>query len=183
MAFKRISKAPWVMKMNDISSTYSADWIHVQTPSRLLLASTCNQWPATTGEKRLGDDGYWQSQLPKRLSRHNIFLVLLLSIFQDFQLDNAHSGHIEDTGYIIRVDVQHGSRNRSSHSATLPERLDQPLWQSGWVAGLATLAEWLSGWVAAADWLEQPLSHSATLSDWVAEWLESHWSVSNITQT
>ena len=29
--------------------------------------------------------------------------------------------------YYTRVDVQHGSRNRSSHSATLPERLDQPL--------------------------------------------------------
>ena len=70
------------------------------------------------------------------------------------------------------VDVQHGSRNRSSHSATLPERLDQPLnhsgraapwvteWLvqpllperlSGWVAGPASLAEWLSGWVA--EWL------------------------------
>ena len=43
--------------------------------------------------------------------------------------------------------------NRSSHSAT------QPLCQRGWT------------------------SHSATLSDYVAEWLESHWSVSNITQT
>ena len=36
-----------------------------------------------------------------------------------------------------------------SHSATLPERLDQPLWQSGRLAGAATQplshSEWLSG--------------------------------------
>ena len=50
-----------------------------------------------------------------------------------------------------RVDVQHGSRNRSSHSATLPERLDQPLSHSG------RAAEWLSGW--------------SSLSGRVAEWL------------
>ena len=38
-----------------------------------------------------------------------------------------------------RVDVQHGSRNRSSHSAT------QPLSQSGWTSHSGRAAEWLSG--------------------------------------
>ena len=42
-----------------------------------------------------------------------------------------------------RVDVQHGSRNRSSHSAT------QPLCQRGWTSHSATQpishSEWLSG--------------------------------------
>ena len=68
-----------------------------------------------------------------------------------------------------RVDVQHSSRNRSSHSATQPlcqsrsgwrshsatvaEWLLQPLWQSGWVAEWlhqATVAECLNGWIASA---------------------------------
>ena len=35
-----------------------------------------------------------------------------------------------------------------SHSATLPEWLEQPLSHSARVAASATLAEWLSGWVA-----------------------------------
>ena len=56
-----------------------------------------------------------------------------------------------------------------SHSATLPEWLEQPLSHS------VTLPEWLeqplSHSVTLPEWLEQPLSHSATLSDWVAEWL------------
>jgi len=43
------------------------------------------------------------------------------------------------------VDVQHGSRNRSSHSATGP-------------ATLTKAAEWLSG--RAAEWL-----HQATLAE------------------
>ena len=47
----------------------------------------------------------------------------------------------------------------------------------------ATLPQPLSHSALLPEWLEQPLSHSATLSDWVAEWLESHWSVSDITQT
>ena len=82
-----------------------------------------------------------------------------------------------------RVDVQHGSRNRSSHSATQPERLDQPLSHSatlaerlsGWVAGPASLAEWLSGWSRVAEWLSgcgrlagaatEPLSHSGRAAD------------------
>ena len=61
-----------------------------------------------------------------------------------------------------RVDVQHSSRNRSSHSATLPEPewLTQPLSHSGWVAAPATLAERLSGWVAAP-------SHCGRMSQWV----------------
>ena len=53
------------------------------------------------------------------------------------------------------VDVQHGSRNRSSHSATLAvaAAATQPLCQSGCRSHSATLPEWLP----------QPLSHSATL--------------------
>ena len=75
--------------------------------------------------------------------------------------------------------MQHGSRNRSSHSATQP--LSQSGWtshsyQSVWVAELAgpatltTASEWLSGWVAVAEWLEQPLSHSATLAERLSGW-------------
>ena len=50
-------------------------------------------------------------------------------------------------------------RGWTSHSATLAERLTQPLSHSAsdWVAGPATLAEWLSGW--------------SSLSGRVAEWL------------
>ena len=78
--------------------------------------------------------------------------------------------HIEHVAKCYkRVDVQHGSRNRSSHSAT------QPLCQRGWTSHSATLPERLdqplSHSATLAERLTQPLSHSATLSDWVAEWL------------
>ena len=65
---------------------------------------------------------------------------------------------------ILRVDVQHVSRNRSSHSATLPEWLEPPL-----------LPERLSGWVA--EWLSgctKPIWQNVSVSQ---------WSVSSITQT
>ena len=100
-----------------------------------------------------------------------------------------------------------------SHSAREAGPATQPLSHSGRAADAATpasLAEWLSGWSGwsshsgrVAEWLVQPLcrshsatqpqplwqsgwrSHSATQPLWAAEWLwlESHWSVSNITQT
>ena len=61
--------------------------------------------------------------------------------------------------------MQHGSRNRSSHSATLPEWLPQPLSHS------ATLPEWLpqplSHSATLAERLTQPLSHSAALPEWL----------------
>ena len=74
----------------------------------------------------------------------------------------------------MRVDVQHGSRNRShsatqplSHSARVAGPATQPLSHSGRVDGPATLtraSEWLSGWVAGcgrvAGAATQPLSHS-----------------------
>ena len=77
-----------------------------------------------------------------------------------------------------------------SHSATdWVAELLQPLWQSGWVAGAATLAEWLggcsthsgrvaewlSGWVV--EWLLQLLWQSgwvaapATLAEWLSGWV------------
>ena len=74
----------------------------------------------------------------------------------------------------IRVDVQHGSRNRSSHSAT------QPLSQSGWTSHSyhsGWVAEWLwqSGWsshsATLAERLDQPLSHSATQPLWQSGWV------------
>ena len=69
-------------------------------------------------------------------------------------------------------------RGWTSHSATLPERLDQPLSHSGRAADAATqpLSEWLSGWS----------SHSYQ-SGWVAEWLvqplwQSGWVAASISR-
>ena len=90
---------------------------------------------------------------------------------QGFQVPQVGCG--EPVYHDHRVDVQHGSRNRSSHSATLPEWLDQPLsqplWQSGWTSHSAT-----QSFRGPAT---QPLSHSewlvagpATLTR-ASEWL------------
>ena len=67
---------------------------------------------------------------------------------------SVENGGDIDVPFFLRVDVQHGSRNRSSHSAAAT----QPLSHS------AILAERLT----------QPLSHSATQPLWVTEWL-SGW--------
>ena len=51
------------------------------------------------------------------------------------------------------------------------------------------LNEWMCNTAREIDAAAQPLSHSGRAADaatqplWVTEWLESHWNVSNITQT
>ena len=74
------------------------------------------------------------------------------------------------------VDVQHGSRNRSSHSATLAvaAAATQPLSHSARVAAAATQPLCQSGCrnhsaiQPLCQWLPQPLSHSATLAERLA---------------
>ena len=59
------------------------------------------------------------------------------------------------------MDVQHGSRNRSSHSATLPEWLQQLLSHSVTQSGSAATQP-----LTQSEWLGQPLSHLRAQSKW-----------------